>query len=316
MENAVWDNSVLLWWLALCTVSAFNVGALVYAGRLLWQRRQQLGPKTFAARRLQWIFAGGYVLGCAYRSCLPVFDVQRMVLFDTWFSSVVVGRSVATLAELCFVAQWALLMHEISQVTHSRVGRWASFAVLPLIAIAETCSWYSVLTTSNIGHVMEESLWGLSAGLLVACLLSMWSRCAPHLRALLLALCLTGTAYVAFMFLVDVPMYWARWVADEASGRQYLTLSQGLLDTSTRWVVSPQWQVWRTEMLWMSLYFSVAVWLSLGFTQLPRFRLSNQLAGGLTGGPSRAVPARIRHRGPRVPAHATHSGGSMRRTGE
>lgn len=300
------ENEVFIWWFALCVVSAFNVLALVYAGRLLRQRRQLLGAKVYAARRLQWIFAAGYVLGCAYRSCLPVFDVQRLCLFDTFFSSVIVGRSVATVAELCFVTQWALLMYEISQVTKSRVGRWAALAVLPLIAIAETCSWYSVLTTSNIGHVMEESLWGVTAGLLVACLLSMWSRCAAHLRPMLLAMCVTGTAYVAFMFLVDVPMYWARWVADEAANRQYLTLSQGVLDTAGRWAVSHQWQVWQTEVLWMSLYFSVAVWLSLGFTQLPRFVLKD--------GPSRAVPARSRRKGLRVPVHAGHGGASGRRT--
>jgi len=40
------------------------------------------------------------------------------------------------------------------------------------------------------------------------------------------------------MFLVDVPMYWARWLADEAQGRGSLSLAQGLVDTSTRWVVS------------------------------------------------------------------------------
>jgi hypothetical protein len=189
-----------------------------------------------------------------------------------------VGRSVATVAELCFVTQWALLMREIAQATQSRPGRLASLAVLPLIAVAETCSWYSVLTTSNIGHVVEESLWGISAALLVASLLSMWPRCSPRLRPLLLAMCLTGLAYVAFMFLVDVPMYWSRWVADEAQGRHYLSLAQGVLDTSGRWIVAPQWQVWKSEVLWMSLYFSVAVWLSIAMVHTPA--LKRQRSGG------------------------------------
>jgi hypothetical protein len=218
---------------------------------------------------LQLLLSAGYVLGCAYRSALPVFDVQRICLFDTWLSSVMVGRSVATVAELCFVTQWALLMREISLLTQSRTGRIASLAVLPLIAVAETCSWYSVLTTSNIGHVIEESLWGISAALLVASLLALWPRCSARLRPLLLAMSLTGMAYVAFMFLVDVPMYWARWVADEAGGRTYLSLAQGVLDTSGRWVVSQQWQTWRSEVVWMSLYFSVAVWLSMAFIHMP-----------------------------------------------
>jgi hypothetical protein len=262
-------TEVFVWWFLLCVVSALNVLALSYSARLLWQKQGVIPSEVYASRRLQLILSAGYVLGCAYRSALPVFDVQRICLFDSWLSSVIVGRSVATVAELCFVTQWALLMREISQVMQSRPGRLASLAVLPLIAVAETCSWYSVLTTSNIGHVIEESLWGVSAMLLVISLLSMWPRSNQRLRPLLLAMGLTGIAYVAFMFLVDVPMYWSRWVADEAVGRHYLSLSQGVLDTSGRWVVSQQWQVWKSEVIWMTLYFSIAVWLSIAFVHLP-----------------------------------------------
>jgi hypothetical protein len=271
---------VLVWWFVLCLISAGNVLALTYSARLLRQKQKALPADVYASRRLQVLLSAGYVLGCAYRSALPVFDVQRICLFDSWLSSVMVGRSVATVAELCFVTQWALLMREISQVTQSRAGRLASMAVLPLIAVAETCSWYSVLTTSNIGHVIEESLWGISAALLVATLLTLWPRCSARLRPLLLAMCLTGIAYVAFMFLVDVPMYWSRWVADEAGGRAYLSLAQGVLDTSGRWVVSHQWQTWRGEVVWMSLYFSVAVWLSIAFIHMPA--LVRQKNGSVT----------------------------------
>jgi hypothetical protein len=263
------STEVFVWWFLLCVVSAVNVLALSFSARLLWQKQGVMPADIYASRRLQLVLSAGYVLGCAYRSAMPVFDVQRICLFDSWLSSVIVGRSVATVAELCFVTQWALLMREISQVTQSRPGRLAALAVLPLIAVAETCSWYSVLTTSNIGHVIEESLWGISAALLVASLLTLWPRASARLRPLLLAMCLTGIAYVAFMFFVDVPMYWSRWVADEASGRHYLSLSQGVVDTSGRWVVSQQWQVWKGEVLWMSLYFSIAVWLSIAFIHTP-----------------------------------------------
>jgi len=268
-------TEVFVWWFLLCVVSALNVLALSYSARLLWQKQGAIPADVYASRRLQLILSAGYVLGCAYRSALPVFDVQRICLFDSWLSSVIVGRSVATVAELCFVTQWALLMREISQVMQSKPGRMAAMAVVPLIAVAETCSWYSVLTTSNIGHVIEESLWGISAMLLVISLLSMWPRSSQRLRPLLIAMCLTGIAYVAFMFLVDVPMYWSRWVADEASGRHYLSLSQGVLDTSGRWVVSQQWQTWKSEVIWMSLYFSIAVWLSIAFIHLPALKRQN-----------------------------------------
>ena len=52
---------------------------------------------------LMLLLCAAYVFGCAFRSLLPRADVQRICLFDTWLSSVVVGRSVATVAEICFV---------------------------------------------------------------------------------------------------------------------------------------------------------------------------------------------------------------------
>ena len=58
-----------------------------------------------------------YVFGCAFRSFLPRADVQRICLFDTWLSSVVVGRTVATVAEVCFVAQWAIILHQLGTMT-------------------------------------------------------------------------------------------------------------------------------------------------------------------------------------------------------
>ena len=79
------------------------------------------------------------MFGCAYRSVLPVFDVQRLCMFDTWLSSVIVGRSVATLAELCFAAQWALVLHGTARLAGSRPVRGVARAVLPLIVLAELC---------------------------------------------------------------------------------------------------------------------------------------------------------------------------------
>jgi hypothetical protein len=257
------------WWFFLCCVAGFNILAWTLSAAALERRQAALSSEAYYARRLQLLLSAGYVLGCAYRSALPVFDVPRVVLFDTWLSSVVVGRSVATFAELCFAAQWALMLREISRATGSGVGRVTAQVMVPLILVAEICSWYSVLTTSNIGHVLEESIWALSAGLLVMSLLWIWPRCSASVRPLLAAWCVAGIAYVAFMFLVDVPMYWGRWLADEASGRSYLSLAQGLLDVSERWVVSHRWQDWQNEVAWMSLYFSVAVWLSIALVHAP-----------------------------------------------
>ena len=37
----------------------------------------------------------------------------------------------------------------------------------------------------------------------------------------------------------------------------------GLRDTATRWIVTHEFDHWKDEIAWMSLYFSAAVWASL-----------------------------------------------------
>lgn len=263
------SNAVQSWWSLLCTVSVLNVLAWLLSAAVVEQRRAVLGAEAHTMRRLQILLSAGYVFGCAFRSMLPLYDVPRLCLADTWLSSVAVGRSVATFAELCFAAQWALLLRALAQATGSGFGQRVATLLLPLIAIAEVFSWSSVLTRSNLGHVVEETLWGLCAAGVVASLLAIRPRCERAWRPLLTACAAAGTVYVGYMFLVDVPMYWSRWVADEAAGRAYLGFAQGLVDATQRCVVSHRWEDWKSEVVWMSLYFSVAVWLSIALVHAP-----------------------------------------------
>jgi hypothetical protein len=289
--------SVISWWYFLCVVAAVNIAALFLSVITLNRRSHVLSPEAYATRRAQLLLSAVYVLGCAFRSAFPVYDVPRICVIDSWLSSVMIGRSVATVAELCFVAQWALMLREASRAAASVVGNIASVALVPLIAIAEACSWYSVLTTSNIGHVAEESIWGFSVALLVASLVVIWPRCTAARRPLLLACCVAGSIYVAYMFLVDVPMYWSRWIADEVSGRYYMSIAQGARDVSVRRLVSHRWQDWKSEVVWMSLYFSVAVWISIALVHASP--PGTRIAAGQRKRLSSIVPLSIRTMGER-----------------
>lgn len=259
-------ESVLSWWAWLEAVAVLNiVGWSLSANRA----DPDGGLERRTMRRLQLALSAGYVFGCAYRSFFPVFDVQRLVLVDSWLSSVLVGRSVATVAELCFAAQWALLLHTLARRADHRPVQSLAAALLPLIVLAECCSWHAVLSTRNLGHVAEESLWALSAGLLAWGLWRLRARLPREWRGLLTLTALLAAGYVAYMVCVDVPMYWARASAELARGHQGLDLAQGVADAGTRWVVSYRWSDWQSETVWMSLYFSFAVWLSIALANAP-----------------------------------------------
>jgi hypothetical protein len=256
-----WSNPVAVWWTFLLTVSAVNI-ALFLALRRHHRRMAFVGGAIRI--EIMILLCAAYVFGCAFRSVLPRADVQRICLFDTWLSSVLVGRSVATVAEVCFVIQWAIVLHHLARFANSDFARTVSRIVVPLIVLAECCSWYAVITTSYLGNTIENSLWAIAFVLIAAALVRLLFEFRGVIKAAI-AMAIAGIAgYVGFLVTIDVPMYFERWQADLSHGKHLLGLIAGLYDVSTRWTVTHDFVHWQDEIPWMSLYFSAAVWSSLG----------------------------------------------------
>ena len=265
-----WSNPVAWWWGWLTIVSGTNIAAWFVLYR-------HLGSMSGVESML--MLCAAYVFGCAFRSFLPRADVQRICLFDTWLSSVAVGRSVATVAEICFAAQWAIILHHLGTMTHSDTTLNAAWMIVPLILIAECFSWYAVLTTNYLGNAIENSIWAIAFAVVGIGLCRLLPEFHNPVRLILLAAILGIAGYLAFLITVDVPMYLGRWRAMGASGSKFLGPLEGLRDVSTRWVVTHDLAEWKDEIAWMSLYFSAAVWASLALCvcyslgdHLPRYR--------------------------------------------
>ena len=259
-RTGVGISRAVAWWHTLLRANAvLNVALWSLAAAAVTREQASIRVDTDVAH-MQLLLSAVYVAGCAYRSFLPVIDIPRLVLVDSRLSSVLVGRSVATVAELCFATQWALVLHRAAVLVGSPFVLAVSLTLVPLIVLAEICSWYAVLTTGQRAHAAENSLWGLAAALAVIGMLVI----EPHrLAALRPATIAGGAAYVAFIFAYDVPMYWSRWRGDQANGHRYLSIADGMVDVSRRWTVSYRWEDWRSEVPWMSLYFTFGVWSSL-----------------------------------------------------
>ena len=278
-----WSNPVALWWSFLVAVSILNI--LLLVGLRACYRVNPFGaPKAIFAIEPLALLSAVYVFGCAFRSILPRADVQRICLFNTWLSSVLIGRSIATAAELCFVIQWAIVLRELGRIAHSDTARNISRLIVPLIVLAETCSWYAVISTNFLGNVLENSLWTVTFALVAVALARLAISFRGVVQLFIAAIAAGAAGYVLFMSTVDVPMYVARWEAELADGRQILGVLAGLQDVASRWIVTHSIAQWRGEIPWMSLYFSVAVWASLllgGFGLvrhlLPRYRVRRPL---------------------------------------
>jgi hypothetical protein len=279
-----WSNPVAIWWGFLLAVSSGNIALWWLLHRHFRRQTPDRNRGRFGVELLV-ILCAAYVFGCAFRSVFPRADVQRIVMFDTWLSSVFVGRSVATIAELCFAAQWAIVLRYLAILTRSDTAKNISNAIVPLIVLAECCSWYAVITTSYLGNAVENSLWALTFLLIAVALLRLLNEFRGIVQ-MAIGTAIVGIAgYLLFLTVVDVPMYVARWQADLASGKLLLGTFAGIYDVSTRWAVTHDIAQWHDEIAWMSLYFSLAVWTSLalcGFAlvkdRLPHYRVRPALA--------------------------------------
>jgi hypothetical protein len=295
-----WSNPLAWWWCLLLIVSGVNIAVWF----LLYHYFQE--PRTATLRstseiELMLFLSGTYVFGCAFRAFLPRADIQRICLFDTWLSSTTVGRSIATVAEICFVAQWVIILHKLGTMTGADTTLRVAWIILPLILIAECLSWYAVLTKNYLANAIENSIWGVAFfGVGIAL-----GRLLPEFEgpvAVVLVIGIIGIAsYLVFLATIDVPMYLTRWHAESDSIKRLGTL-EGLRDASVRWVVTHDVAEWKDEIAWMSLYFSAAVWASLALCvcyafagDLPRHRTEATLptwsSSAFIHGSKQSVPA-------------------------
>ena len=261
-KSLAWSNPLAWWWSFLTLVSAINIAAWFWLYHYLHEPRTG-GLGSASGMSLMLLLCAAYVFGCAFRSFLPRADVQRICLFDTWLSSVMVGRTVATVAEVAFAAQWAIVLHQLGTMTGADTAVTAAWLIVPLILIAEGFSWHAVLTRNYLGNAIENSIWAVAFFIVAVGLCRLLPEFDGVVRVALIVAIIGIAGYLAFLATVDVPMYLTRWRAEVASGARPLSPLEGLRDVSLRWVVTHDIAEWKDEIAWMSLYFSAAVWASL-----------------------------------------------------
>jgi hypothetical protein len=170
---------------------------------------------------------------------------------------------VATVAELCFGWQCALLLFKLSELTGSSVIGTIGLAVLPIIVVAELACWFAVATLNHIWHAIEELLWSVMVGLVAIGLVLYWRHTAGALP-MWVPIGLIACAGTALLILaVDIPLYITRWRLGKRAGLRYLRVVEGLKDAVVRRRVTQARADWQKELPWMGLYFSAGVWVSL-----------------------------------------------------
>ena len=200
-----------LWWLSLC----FHAGIVI----------GQMASSKYS--RLATIYASVNVV----RSVLPRLDGLRICMFDSLASTPLVGRSLATISEISFAMQVQ--------------DRTRIYGLVETIYIAQIACWLGCLTSNQMFHVVEESLWTL-------CAFRIFIKCMSRRRYVASAITFI---YMGYMVGVDIPMYALRSYPSQS-------MSSGLRQMATC-QVNYDWNLWRDDAVWMTGYFVGGTQISL-----------------------------------------------------
>ncbi len=248
-------NKTQTWSQCLRGASIMNIAIWVYVFFLVLQADN--------SNYMQAGLSAIYVCVCAFRSYYPRVDLERYCLHDSPLSSIALGRSLATLAEITFSIQCALIIYELGVFIETPWVVITSYLLVPIIVLAQVFCWYATLTINHIWHGLEELAWVVMIVMAGACLIAGYSGLSgsqPWVISVGLIACL-ASLYV--MLVVDVPMYFSRAKEARAAGIVTLTIHQGIQDSLRRRIQTYDWRIWKKEVLWMSSYFTLGVWLSI-----------------------------------------------------
>eukprot|EP01084_Bolivina_argentea_P282077 482758_1 len=247
------------WWVFITIISIYNIYKLIH----YWKNWCMSQLNNFQKKMLY--LSTIYVFVCAIRAIWPRKDVDRICFFDRGISTVFVGRSIATIAELCFVKQLSLVLKEIVDLYGVKnVSIYGYEYYVSFISIAEICSWIGVATKCQIWNACEESIWMITAAHMTYTyyLLYFNQNIPKKIKWSFLYFIFFGLLYVIFMCVIDIPMYVERYFYVD-NPNEYLSLSDGIIDLMYCKYITHSFKIWWEDIPWMTGYFSVGVWLSL-----------------------------------------------------
>jgi len=224
-----------------------------------------------------FILVINYTLAGAFRSIRPVVEGERTCLFHSNISVPLVTRSVATIAELSYITLLVLVFNGIIKKImklHPKnkilpILLIINLSLIALNALAQFSCWVGTITTDRIWNAVEESIWAgsgiviLAIALYLFCLVSGNTRdkSIAMIKSFLPVVIVISIVYIAFMILVDVPMYIEK--AKNEKNIKKRDVETGIKELKSCSVVTQKIEFWRREIPWLSGYFTFGVWSSI-----------------------------------------------------
>lgn len=226
------DIPVLFWWAGLC-VAVTSLCVVAYNA-----------PRSPASKdnRPNALWWSCFICCCTYlyRSVFMHCTVERDCFWDTKLCSPLLGRAVACVGE---IGLSIVLMKVI------RRPQKTFNIIISMVVLAELCSFIGVIKRHYLWFFLENSIWATCVGTMTA---SVWND--PTYRT---------PAYVGLLFVLytlseDLPMYYERFTSKTEEPGYHLGIVEGTLDALHCKTVSHDYDIWRPQMLWMTLNYTVA----------------------------------------------------------
>jgi len=248
---------VLYWWYSISSYSIYNLEKLYNIKNIITDTNSL---HIYQASCL-------FIFACMIRSIFPRKDGQRICLFDTWLSYPLTGRILATIGEISFGYQLTLITKLFAKKLNCYKIYYLMNYIMFLIFIAQIFCWYGVLFQNNLMHVIEESIWMIS----MVCIgfsylyFNIFIKNIQTKQYFYIAF-IISYIYMIFMILIDIPMYYNRYLKSNVIINR--TLYDSIKDMALCYISSDtldiwEYNIWADEIPWMTGYFIGATYLSI-----------------------------------------------------
>lgn len=271
----------------MCIISAVNV--LAYMAALL--RRKPFADALLRRYQIRLqALAAPMVAVAAWRCVFPTCYLQRYTWYGSWPCSILLGRCLATVAEVAWVAQLALAMAFVDKSLPGGGSRFVplmAWGMVLSICCAEVASDFATITTNGLGYFLEESLWGVSFSLFAPTNAWLLLRVLKLPRASARVGCcnavfftLTASAvsfgYLVWQWGLHVPQEWRQWREQVEAGHVFYGFWDGLKNAASERNVTHAYDIWGPSLVWLTGYFSAGVWSSIALTFAPHVKSLNE----------------------------------------
>ena len=219
-----------------------------------------------------------YTYVCAIRGIYPRIEDSGLCAYDNTISKPIIGRTLATVAELSFAMFFVLLtktflkdIFKINNNTNLLGLKKINNVLFPLIILAQIFCWIGSITKDTQWNALEESLWAIFALVKVVIYSIMYyniykisnnklTNSIKLLKMLIPFIVIFMSVYFIYMVCIDVPLYIKK--SKNYKGKLN-SLFQGLKELSLCRVVTFSYKKWKNEIPWLTSYFTLAVWFAI-----------------------------------------------------